>query len=302
MMVGRYHRVRKGAEIKVNMEMALPINIKIDDIYHRLSKKQQKIADFIRKDPSRVVNMSISEFAEATGNKSESAIVRFYRTLGFTGFYNFKVSLATEIAGKSFYYTYSDLTGSDSVATIKEKLFNGIIKTLYDNYALLDNKVLEDAVNMIIGAKRLFFIGYGESAYICESARFKFMRIGFNCFFSPDSHYNSIQLSEVAEGDVIICVSLSGLSKDVVIPIGNCKPTAKIIALTSSPKTPLGQLADICLQAYTEELNYRTDALIVRHAQNMVMEILFMSTAIKLGGDVLERLTKGRQSLSYLKF
>ena len=278
------------------METALPINIKIDKIYASLSKKQQKIADFIRRDSSRVVNMSISELAEATGNKSESAIVRFYRTLGFTGYYNFKVSLATEIAGKSFYYTYSDLTSSDSVATIKEKLFNGIIKTLYDNYAILDNNILSDAVDIIMQAKRIFFIRYGESA------KFKFMRIGFNCFFSPDSHYNSIQLSEVTEGDVLICVSLSGLSKDVVIPIGSCKPQAKIIALTSSPKNPLGQIADVCLETYTEELNYRTDALIARHAQQMIMEILFMSTAIKLGGDVLERLTKGRQSLSYLKF
>ncbi len=287
---------------KETMDTALPINVRIDEIYESLSKKQQKIADFIRKDPARVVNMSISEFAEATGNKSESAIVRFYRTLGYSGFYNFKVSLATEIAGKSFYYTYSDLTSSDSVATIKEKLFNGIIKTLYDNYAILDNQVLSKAVEYIMNARRLFFIGYGESAYICESASFKFMRIGFNCFFSPDSHYNSIQLSEIAEGDVIICVSLSGLSRDVVIPISTSKPTAKVIALTSSAKTPLGQIADVCLETYTEELNYRTDALIARHTQNMIMDILFMSTAIRLGGDVLERLSKGRQSLSYLKF
>ena len=284
------------------METGLPINIKIDDIYHGLSKKQQKIADFIRKDSSKVVNMSISELAEATGNKSESAIVRFYRTLGFSGFYNFKVSLATEIAGKSFYYTYSDLTSSDSVATIKEKLFNGIIKTLYDNYAILDNHKLDEVVNMIIGAKRLFFVGYGESGYICESARFKFMRIGFNCFFNQDSHYNSIQFSEMIDGDVIFCISLSGLSRDVVVPIQNCKPQAKVIALTSSSKTPLGQIADVCLETYTEELNYRTDALIARHAQNMIMEILFMATAIKLGGDVLDRLSKGRQSLSYLKY
>ncbi|MCK9482208.1 MAG: MurR/RpiR family transcriptional regulator [Bacteroidia bacterium] len=278
------------------------IQTMIDEIYSELPRKQQVIADFIQQNPSRVVNMSISEFAEATGNKSESAIVRFYRNLGFTGYFNFKVSLATEIAGQSFYYTYADLTSSDNEATVKEKLFNGIVKTLYDNYAMLDNELLNKTVNMIIESKRIFFIGYGESAYVCESARFKFMRIGFDTFFSSDSHFNTIQLSEVKKGDLLFAISLSGLSKDVVVPIANCKPTAKIIALTSSPNTPLGQLADICLEAYSEELNYRTDALMARHAQYMIMDILFMATAIKMGGNVLDRLDKGRQSLSYLKF
>ena len=68
--------------------------------------------------------MSISELAEATGNKSESSIVRFYRVLGFSGYHDFKVALATEIAGKSFYHTYTELDSDDSVDDIKKKIYN----------------------------------------------------------------------------------------------------------------------------------------------------------------------------------
>ncbi len=274
----------------------------INEKYDELTKMQQKIADFIRKNASQAIRMSISELAESTGNKSESSVVRFYRALGFTGYHDFKVALATEIAGKSFYHTYSELTETDNVSTVKEKIYNGIVKTLHDNYNMLKDELLEKAVDLLLHAKRIFFIGYGQSGYICENAQFKFMRLGYNCFHSMDSHYNTILLSDMQEGDLIVCVSFSGLSKDVVIPIQGCKPIAKVIALTGSTKSALGQLADVCIVSHTEELNYRTDALIARHVQSMILDILYLSVAVQLGDKVHNRLEKSKQALSYLKF
>ena len=82
------------------------IRMKLDE----MTSMQQAIARFVLGQPGDVIKMSITQFAEAAGVKSESSIVRFYRTLGFSGYHDFKVSLATEIAGKAFYHTYSDIT------------------------------------------------------------------------------------------------------------------------------------------------------------------------------------------------
>ena len=281
---------------------SVPVLAIINEKYDELTRMQQKIADYIRKNSSEVIRMSISDLAEATGNKSESSIVRFYRILGFSGYHDFKVALATEIAGKSFYHTYSELTENDNVSTVKEKLYNGIIKTLHDNFNMLNDELLEKAVNIILKAKRLFFLGYGQSGYLCENAQFKFTRLGYNCFYSPDSHYNSMLLSEAQEGDVILSISFSGLTKDVIVPIQQCKPAAKIIALTGSAKSPLGQLADVCLVSHTEELNYRTDAMIARHVQNMILDIIYISVTIQLGDSVVNRLNTIKQAFSYLKY
>lgn len=265
------------------------------------TKMQKKIADFVNKNPSKVVRMSISEFADATGNKSESSIVKFYKILGFNGYHDFKVALATEIAGKSFYHTYSELTKDDNISDIKNKIYNGVVKTLHNNFNMLNDEVLEATVDSILKAKRLIFIGYGQSANICENARFKFTRIGINCLFSNDSHYNSILLSELHEGDVIFCVSYSGITKDILLPIKEHKGKVKIIAMTGSVNSQLGKIADICIPTLTEELNYRTDALIVRHVQNMILDMLYISTAIKLGDSALNRMEKTKQAISYLK-
>ena len=128
------------------------------------------------------------------------------------------------------------------------------------------------------------------------------MRLGLNCIHSFDSHYNTILLSEPQEGDVIFCVSLSGMSKDVVIPAKECVPVAKIIALTESEKSPLGQIANVCFTTVTDELNYHTDAMLARQVQSMIIDILFFSTSIRKGEGSMDRLSKSRHALSYLKY
>jgi len=194
------------------------------------------------------------------------------------------------------------LTDNDKINDIKEKIFNGLIKTLHENYSLISDELLEKGVDLMCNAKRIFFLGYGQSGNLCANASFKFMRLGFECYYNPDSHYNSIHLAEPREGDVIFCISFSGLSKDVVIPAKECKPIAKIIALTESIKSPLGQLADVCFVTHTEELNYRTDVMMARHVQCMIIDMLYIAVTIKKGETATNRMSKGRQSLSYLKY
>ena len=276
----------------------LTIKARLDD----MTKMQVRIAQFVLKNPQKVIKLSISDFAAETGAKSESAIVRFYRVLGFSGYHEFKVSLATEIAGKSFYHTYSELTRGDSVHDVKEKIYNGIIKTLHENYTLLDDGLLEECAKLISESKRIFFIGYGMSNILCEKASFKFMRLGYECYHSSDNHRNFIHLAEPREGDLLFCISFSGISKDVVALAENCKPEAKVIAMTESKKTPLGRLADLCFEIQTEELNFHTDVMMARHAQSMIIDMLYIIVTIQSGESARDKLAKSRRALSYLKF
>jgi DNA-binding MurR/RpiR family transcriptional regulator len=76
---------------------------------------QMKIANYILKNPQKVIMISICQLAMEGGAKIESSVVKFYRNLGFSGYHDFKFSLATEIAGKSFYYSYEDIAEDDDI-------------------------------------------------------------------------------------------------------------------------------------------------------------------------------------------
>lgn len=268
----------------------------------KMPPTQKKIADYILKNPQKVIMISISQLAMESGAKSESSVVKFYRNLGFSGYHDFKVSLATEIAGKSFYYSYEDITEKDDIDAIKRKIFQGAIKTLDENQTVLSADLLENVVLTIEKANRLIFLGFATSASVAMSACFSFSRLGIDCYFSQDPHINAIRLTEPKDGDVIFAISNSGESKDVVIPIEQAKPMAKVIALTGVADSPLDKLADVSIVTVSEEMNYRTDAMITRLVQMAVIETLFTTMAVRIGPRALDRLSKTRKSLSYLKY
>ena len=267
-----------------------------------MTPTQKKIANYIINKPADAIKKSISQLTQEAGLKSESSVVRFYRTLGFSGYHDFKVTLATEIGGSAFYHTYEDIFASDDIETIKQKLFSGTIQTLHENITAIQSSNLQKAVNLLLSAERLFFLGYASSAAIAQEAFFKFSRLKANCFFYADSHINASLLAEPLPGDVIFCISHSGETKDVVIPAKGAKPTAKIIALTGSISSPLAQIADVCIVTYSEEVNYRTEVMVSRVVQMSVIEVLFTACALKQSPHALERFKKTRQALSYLKF
>jgi RpiR family carbohydrate utilization transcriptional regulator len=267
-----------------------------------MTPTQKRLAEFILGKPTEVIKMSISKLTMATGLKSESSVVRFYRTLGFSGYHDFKVTLATEIGGKSFYHTYEDINASDDITVIKQKIFKGAVQTLHENLEMITSSTLQKAVELIDAAERLFFLGYASSGALAMEAFFKFSRLKAHCYFFMDSHINAALLAEPLPGDVIFCISHSGESKDVVIPAKQAKPTAKIIALTGSADSPLAQIADVCITTYSEEVNYRTEVMVSRIVQLSIIEVLFTACSLRRGSQTLERLKKARQAISYLKY
>jgi RpiR family carbohydrate utilization transcriptional regulator len=270
--------------------------------FNDLTQIQQQIARYILDNPAGVLKMSISELTKATKAKSESAIVRFYKTLDFSGYNEFKVDLATEIGGKSFYYTYDDITETDDVDTVKEKMFQGIMRILHENMAVLHRDVLQQAVEILETSRRIIFLGYGTAGIVAFDGFFKFSELGFDCHYSPDPHVNAILLTEPREGDVIFGISYSGENRDILIQATRAKPIAKVIGLTGSINSPLGEIADVRIVTVSEEKNYRTDVMITRLVQLAVIDTLYIAVGLRKGAKVMDRLTKTRHSLSYLKF
>jgi DNA-binding MurR/RpiR family transcriptional regulator len=269
-----------------------------------LPQIQQQIATYILEHPQDVVRMSISHLAMETGAKSEASIVKFYRGLGFSGYHDFKVTLATEIAGRSFYTSDEDteIGTEDDVSSIRKKIFSYSIHLLDKSNDTIDDAVLSKAVDILEKAKRVVVLGYGTSAVVAYDLYVKLSRLGMDCHFSLDAHVNALILAEPRDGDVIFAISYSGESRDVVMQSKQAKGMAKVIALTGEPGSPLAEIADVCIDVRSSETAYRTDAMVSRMVQIVVVDILFTALAIRGGNTTLARLARARQGLSFLKF
>jgi DNA-binding MurR/RpiR family transcriptional regulator len=267
-----------------------------------LPKVQQKIGKIILNNPSKVIKMSISQIAQEAGAKSEASVVHFYRRIGFESFSDFKVSLAAEISGNTFYHVYEDIKIDDDIEKVKNKIFSGSMKILEDNMRFINAKTLTDAVELIEKSRRIILIGFASSAAIAMYAHFYFSFLGFDCHFTSDPHVSSILTANLEKNDLIFAISYSGESRDAVVQAKQAKPLAKVIALTGFNDSSLSKVADVCIITVSEEMNYRTDAMASRIVQLAIIDTIFTTLAIRKGNVGLNNLLKARQSLSYLKF
>jgi DNA-binding MurR/RpiR family transcriptional regulator len=269
-----------------------------------LPQIQQQIAQFILEHPQDVVRMSISHLAMSTGAKSEASIVKFYRSLGFSGYHDFKVTLATEIAGRSFHSPddFNRISMDDDISSIRNKIFQSSMHVLEANNNSIDDSVLSRTIDMLQAAKRVIILGYGTSAVAAYDLFVKLSRLGIDCHYSLDSHVNALVLAEPREGDVIFAISYSGESRDVVYQAERVRGMAKVIALTGEADSPLAGISDVCIAVRSFETAFRTDAMVSRMVQITIIDILFTALALRGGDAALARLSRSRQGLSFLKF
>ena len=188
-----------------------PVLTNIRAHYNRMTQVQKRIADFILENPEFVVKNSISDLAAATDIKSEASIVRFYRTLGYEGYKDFKIQIAQDLAGQVFYRSGEDIKMTDSVAEIKRKVFGGVIARATDCMHLEDSDLYEQAARMILEATRIFVLGYGAAGGIAVYCQFRLTELGLTAMYNSDHHMVTPILAQPNPGDLIITGTPGGV-------------------------------------------------------------------------------------------
>ena len=88
-------------------------------------------------------------------------------------------------------------------------------------------------------AKRLFVVGEGRSGFMAKSFAMRLMHLGANTYVVGETITPAI-----AEGDLLIAVSGSGLTKSVVWTSEKTKALGcSVIAVTTNPESPLAKAA-----------------------------------------------------------
>ncbi|HDI42522.1 6-phospho-3-hexuloisomerase [Candidatus Bathyarchaeota archaeon] len=106
----------------------------------------------------------------------------------------------------------------------------------------LDLDQVEKMINKILEARdrKIFIIGMGRSGFVARAFTLRLMNLGFNVYFIGETVTPAVD-----KGDLLIAISGSGITKMVLTASETAKQIgAYIIAVTSRPDSPLGQLAD----------------------------------------------------------
>lgn len=113
----------------------------------------------------------------------------------------------------------------------------------------LDNN-LTQALNLMQQAKgRIILTGMGKSGHIGKKIAASLASTGTPSFFVHPAEASHGDLGMVTEDDVVIAISNSGESKELVDILNYCKRFGiKLIAITKNPESSLGKAGDIVLR------------------------------------------------------
>ena len=251
---------------------------KLKAIYSTLSSKYRQVADFIIHNPDEVLMLTINDLSEKT-RVSSATISRFMKHIYGMTFPQVKVAFAKSIS-KDFDNNARSVLSYDNSMFQIEKSFAENLKNLFEETIQLNpiKKIIEIA-KMIAQAENIYLFGIGASALAVQDFALKLIKLGKRALFNMDANLAILNSSLCTEKDVVIAISYSGLTKEVLIPskkaISKHRPG---ICITSDRRNKLSNIATraLCIPS-TESMIIRMTAIYSRYGQFFLIDLLYMA-------------------------
>ncbi|MEV0718719.1 MurR/RpiR family transcriptional regulator [Asanoa sp. NPDC050611] len=243
----------------------------------------QRVAEQVLADPAAAARATIVELAERSGT-SPATITRFCRALGFDGYADLRLGIAAETGrARSAGWTFDigrEIQPTDPLDRVLGQIMAADTRAMHDTAALLDLAEVERAADAIAGASRVDIFGASGSALVGEEMQFSLHRIGVAAWAWTDVHNGLASAALLRPGDVALGVSHSGGTRETIEMLAEAGSRgATTIALTSFPRSPLAELADVVLLTAAQATTFRPDALSARHPQLVVLDLLYIAVA-----------------------
>lgn len=259
----------------------------------KATKSDKVLIKYIKENIEDVFYKSISQIAKESGI-GEATITRFSKKMGYSGLQDFKVTLAREISGlKNRTIINRSIENDEGVMESARKLFNSNIRILENTFNIIDGNDIEKATDMIINAKKVFFIGIGYSGMTAEDSNYKFSRIGFNCMSLDSSHNMIMMASLMDEDDVIVAISHSGETDEIIKTVNIAKANgASVISVTEDKSSRLRDISDVNLGYFSGESILETGSISSKLAQFFIIDLVYTQVVKEKSAEVVERKIK----------
>ncbi len=263
----------------------------IDRKYDSLSKGQKHIADFILNRYDKAAYITAAKLGSLVG-VSESTVVRFASELGFDGFPGFQAALRdlikTKLTAVQRMEIASDRTDEHHIL---EAVLQSDMENLKNTLEASDSDVFQNAVQAILGARKIYILGVRSSAALAS-----FLGFYFNLIFDNvvSVHTNSVsemfeQLLRVGENDVVIGISFPRYSRRTVQALKYAKDRkSTVISITDSKSSPLVPYSDFSLTAVSNMASF-VDSLV---APLSLINALIFAVGMRKKNDVYNTFEK----------
>lgn len=223
------------------------------DVYQTLSETERYLLNYIHQHLEDISTLSIVTLSERA-NVSTATIVRLMKKIGYNGYTSFKYRLKQE----------KKMTdASDQLKNIDEDIKLAIRKNeeeVLKTIQLQSIGQIEDAVQKIHNADKIYIFGRGFSEMIAKEMTIKLQLIGKTCEVHDDPNIIRLKSRDIDKNELAIFVSLNGETSELVEACQNLSmKQVTTITVTTRIDSTLSKISDMTLVGYKGEQSFFPD-------------------------------------------
>ena len=246
----------------------------------KLKGSEVILADYIRNHPQELINQSVSDFADLT-YVSKSSVVRFCQKLGFKGYADFKIQLATEmnslVLEKGRIGVDIPFDQNSSNKQVASAFLNLHHQTLSDVHRALDLDQLQSVASLLEHASLITLWATGPSQLIALDFYYKMKRLGYNVRCEPIGGYHFVPVRARALNEVALVISSFAMSRTVRHWVNSHhRRGVPIVLITSNSKSPhLKRVHHAIVANVTEAQFSKMGPFASKTALGLILDCLF---------------------------
>lgn len=245
-----------------------------------LSAAEKSVLDYLIKNKDNLKDFGVEKIAKGAYT-SPASVVRMCKKMGYKGFKDFKidfilahasVEVTDENARQDIILTKSN---KDGKIAIKNN-----ITILEETLSLYNEEDFEKAAKLIMEGRKILIYGKGSSYLVGKDLEMKLRRINKLAIAQEDSHDQLIDATFLNSKDVIILISNSGKTKEIITAALLAKENkATVISITKIGSSMLADLSDVVLYTASLEGEFRSAAMSSRISQLTMVDALYTHCA-----------------------
>ncbi len=205
---------------------------KMDDLYDGMTDSEKKVYKFIKKDPSVVIQYTIRQIAMMAGT-SISAVQRFTKTLGFSGYKDFRYAILN-------WEKDCEIHEEDTVSILAHSFSDSILEL-----EKIDRTLIDQFCRDLCSADKIILFGRHRNKTVTEKMAMNLTDLGFTCICVSDTiGYQHILYITDSNTCAVIFSALAELNDVSDFLLQLKASTEKRWLITNSEKPKMGKLID----------------------------------------------------------
>lgn len=253
------------------------------------TKTEQKVIDGILNIPtSDIIYLSIGDLASRL-HVAEATLVRFCKKLGYNGFQEFKLHLSQDAA----------LVGQSNADCATKKIALQMVDAINETSRSIKYNDCLEIADLMIKSNKICAFGVGNSAITAMEISNVLARIGMMVTYTPDPHLQAMITSNLTSDDIVILISVSGSTKDIIDVAEIAKKNGvKIVVITCYDRSPLAKYADYILFSTRREAAYEGGSVSTIVSISYIINVLYDAIKEKLGQEGYEYTMRSAHSVA----